>query len=81
MGFNFHRAAPAPREVFAKTNDRARRPALLAATDTASWVAAELLLRNPQLDSEFRPKLKGSIVEGSNHSNFSDQSSVKILSE
>ena len=26
-------------------------------------------------------KLKGSISEGSNHSNFSDQSSVKILSE
>ena len=29
----------------------------------------------------FEPKLKGSIGEGSNHSNFSDQSSVKILSE
>ena len=27
------------------------------------------------------PKLKGSIGEGSNHPNFSDQSSVKILSE
>ena len=27
------------------------------------------------------PELKGSIGEGSNHSNFSDQSSVKILSE
>ena len=26
----------------------------------------------------FEPKLKGSIGEGSNHSNFSDQSSVKI---
>ena len=25
-----------------------------------------------------RPKLKGSIGEGSNHSNFSDQSSVRI---
>ena len=28
-----------------------------------------------------RPKLKGSIGEGPNHSNYSDQSSVKILSE
>ena len=28
-----------------------------------------------------RPKLKGSIGEGSNHSNFSRQSSVKILSK
>ena len=27
------------------------------------------------------PELEGSIGEGSNHSNFSDQSSVKILSE
>ena len=27
------------------------------------------------------PKLKGSIGEGSNHSNFSDESSIKILSE
>ena len=31
----------------------------------------------PELD----PKLKGSIGEGSNHSNFSHQSSVKILSK
>ena len=30
---------------------------------------------------QFFPKLKGSIGEGSNHSNFSDQSSVKIQSE
>ena len=28
-----------------------------------------------------RPKLKGSIGEGSNHSNFSHQSSVKLLSK
>ena len=28
-----------------------------------------------------RPKLKGSIGEGPNHSNFSDQSSVNVVSE
>ena len=33
-------------------------------------------------DSEsFCPELKGSIGEGSNHSNFSHQSSVKIMSK
>ena len=32
----------------------------------------------PRGPMQLRPKLKGSIGEGSNHSNFSHQSSVKI---
>ena len=46
-------------------------------------------LPDPQVDgedarggtSESQSKLKGSIGEGSNHSNYSDQSSVRILSK
>ena len=37
--------------------------------------------RCTQVDAQLMPKLKGSIGEGSNHSNFSHQSSVKILSK
>ena len=44
--------------------------------EIAAREEAERLLRDAQ-----KAKLKDSIGEGSNHSNFSDQSSVKILSE
>ena len=43
-----------------------------------------LLLERVQAEpgpGTYDPKLKGSIGEGPNHSNFSDRSSVKILSK
>ena len=40
-----------------------------------------LYLALPDLVRASRPKLKGSIGEGPNHSNFSDESSVNIVSE
>ena len=39
------------------------------------------LARGPRREGLRRPKLKGSIGEGPNHSNFSDRSSVTILSK
>ena len=57
-------------------NDRAKHREAKKAAKTAA-VHAEVLER---LEArELRPKLKGSIGEGPNHSNFSDRSSVRIL--
>ena len=57
--------------------------------DTLAHQAVTVLLNAPtDLDNllfvqetQLRPKLKGSVGEGSNHSNFPHQSSVEILSK
>ena len=47
-----------------------------------SWSAEAPAFRQiVQMMGAYDPKLKGSIGEGSNHSNFSHQSAVKILSK
>ena len=43
-------------------------------------LSLSLSLSDDDLGAERFPKFEGSIGEGSNHSNFSHQSSVKILS-
>ena len=62
-------------------SERSRlRSTALAEGSMAAWreraQAAEAEVRSLK-----NPELKGSIGEGPNHSNFSDQSSVKILSK
>ena len=46
--------------------------------DREAWLAAVCF---PFHDHRLRPELKGSVGEGLNHSNYSDQSSVRIRSE
>ena len=60
-------------------SDRGRSPSGVPAPGVAGW--------DVRADSESgttrreRPELKGSIGEGPNHSNYSDQSSVNFVSE
>ena len=66
------------------TGQHAGEPAQLAepARPFAGHFRAEAHLAAAfDLDPEFQPKLKGSVGEGPNQTNYSDQSSVKILSK
>ena len=58
---------------FPAFGDRATSPTQAAASSSVSGTSGSRLA-----SSQEEPKLKGSIGEGPNHSNFSDQSSVKI---
>ena len=61
--------------------------AAAGARPASLWRARPACAARPPLQSSLRrprrllPGLKGSIGEGSNHSNFSDRSSVRILSK
>ena len=61
------------------TSRRLRNAA--ASAGASSLTAATTTPGSPAATRQCEPKVKGSIGEGPNHSNFSDESSVRILSQ